>query len=169
MVGRAYLVDDPLAAATRKEFWAASRPIPASCCSPWSNEKLRAALEDGCRKLSVVCISVLDPVLAALGGFLHAEGRASCRGRQHALDAEYFARIEAMDFVMAHDDGQLLDGLVTGGRGAGRRVALIENADLPCSCNRGIKAANVPLVPGRADPARGSRRWTTIPDRGLDQ
>jgi regulator of PEP synthase PpsR (kinase-PPPase family) len=115
------------------------------------DEKLRAALEDGCRKLSVVCISVLDPVLAALGGFLHAEA-GHLPGRQHALDAEYFARIEAMDFVMAHDDGQMLDGLAK----ADVVLVGVSRSSKTPTClylgNRGIKAANVPLVPGRPIP-----------------
>lgn len=111
------------------------------------NEKLRTQLMNGCRRLQIPCISVLDPVIAALGTFL---GRRPGHkpGKQHALNAEYFARIEAMDWAIAHDDGQ--------------QFADIEAADViligvsrtsktPTSlylANRGIKAANIPFVPG---------------------
>ncbi len=122
------------------------------------DEKLRAALEDGCRKLSVCGISVLDPVLAALGGFLHAEA-GHLPGRQHALDAEYFARIEAMDFVMAHDDGQMLDGLAK----ADVVLVGVSRSSKTPTClylgNRGIKAAQRAAGAGTADPTLSSRRW----------
>jgi [pyruvate, water dikinase]-phosphate phosphotransferase / [pyruvate, water dikinase] kinase len=69
-------------------------------------------------------------------------------GAQHTLNAEYFKRIDALNYTMLHDDGQ--------------HVAELEHADVvlvgvsrtsktPTSiylANRGVKTANVPLVPG---------------------
>ena len=69
------------------------------------NESLRAALQDGCRPLQVPCIPVLDPIIGALASHLGLEARGQ-PGKQHALDAEYFGRIDAMSFALAHDDGQ---------------------------------------------------------------
>jgi regulator of PEP synthase PpsR (kinase-PPPase family) len=55
------------------------------------DEKIRSALIEACSRLGVPCIAVLDPVLEAFGEFLDA--KAGHRpGRQHRLDADYFAR-----------------------------------------------------------------------------
>ncbi|WP_040566633.1 pyruvate, water dikinase regulatory protein [Magnetospirillum molischianum] len=108
---------------------------------------VRLKLEDACRRRSIPCISVLDPVMAALSAFLGTTVNA-LPGRQYQLDAEYFRRIDAMQFTLAHDDGQLIE--------------LLEEADVvlvgvsrtsktPTSmyiANRGLKCANYPLVPG---------------------
>src|SRR3546814_7158781 len=79
--------------------------------SDWSSDVCSSdLLEDTCRRLEVPCIAVLDPVLSALGAHLgiKSHGRP---GRQHELDAAYFRRIEAMDFTLANDDGQLVHDL----------------------------------------------------------
>jgi len=70
------------------------------------NEKIRHVLQESCRELGLVSVSVLEPVIQALQPFLglKAHGRP---GQQHAMNAEYFKRIEAMQFTLAHDDGHL--------------------------------------------------------------
>jgi regulator of PEP synthase PpsR (kinase-PPPase family) len=91
--------------------------------------------------------AVLDPVLAALSRYLR-QAAAHLPGRQHALDAEYFARIEAMDFAMAHDDGQQLANL---DKADVVLVGVSRTSKTPTSlylANRGIRCANVPIVPG---------------------
>ncbi|MBI3706789.1 MAG: kinase/pyrophosphorylase [Proteobacteria bacterium] len=109
--------------------------------------KLRDKLQAGCRAAKVACIPVLDPVLGALSGYLHAESR-NLPGRQHALDAEYFARIEAMNFTLAHDDGQMTRDIDT----ADVVLVGVSRTSKTPTClylaNRGLKAANVPIVPG---------------------
>ncbi len=115
------------------------------------NENLRNLLEDGCRKLQVPCIAVLDPVVAKLGAHLDAEIHAQ-PGRQHVMDAEYFSRIEAMHFVLSHDDGQSTRDLEQAD------VVLLgvsRTSKTPTSiylANRGIKTANIPIVPGSELP-----------------
>jgi regulator of PEP synthase PpsR (kinase-PPPase family) len=110
-------------------------------------ERARAALEAGCRALGVPCIPVLDPTMGALTNYLGLKTR-NLPGRQHALDAEYFRRIDAINWVMAHDDGMSSHGL------ADAEVILIgvSRTSKTPTCiylaNRGIKAANVPFVPG---------------------
>lgn len=110
------------------------------------NEELRIALQEGCRKLQVTCIPVLDPVIGALAAFLGRQSRG-LPGRQHELDAEYFARIDAMSFALAHDDGQSswdyndADVILVGVSRTSKTPTCIYLA------NRGIKAANVPIVP----------------------
>ena len=107
---------------------------------------IRKGLEEGCRRLQVPCIALLDPVVAALGAYLGAEVHAQ-PGRQHIMDAEYFARIEAMHFVLDHDDGQSTANL----NEADVVVVGVSRTSKTPTCiylaNRGIKAANVPIVP----------------------
>ncbi len=111
------------------------------------NEEVRYALEDGCRAIQVPCIPVLEPVVAALGAYLNAKSHAR-PGRQHVMDAEYFERIEAMQYALSHDDGQLsrdlneADVILVGVSRTSKTPTCIYMA------NRGIKAANIPIVPG---------------------
>ncbi len=111
------------------------------------NEQLRGLLQDGCRRLQVPCIPVLDPIIGALGSYLGMQSRG-LPGRQHELDAEYFGRIDAMGFALSHDDGQSshdyehADVILVGVSRTSKTPTCIYLA------NRGIKAANVPVVPG---------------------
>ena len=66
---------------------------------------LRKTLEEGCQDLGVPCIALLDPVVAALGAYAGARVHAR-PGRQHEMDSQYFHRIEAMHYILGHDDGQ---------------------------------------------------------------
>jgi regulator of PEP synthase PpsR (kinase-PPPase family) len=111
------------------------------------NETLRSALQEHCRRLQVQAIPVLDPVIGALASFLGRESRG-LPGQQHMLDAEYFARIEAMQYALAHDDGQSYWGLDD----ADVVLIGVSRTSKTPTCiylaNRGIRAANVPFVPG---------------------
>lgn len=110
------------------------------------NPELSARLERFCRDQGLPCVSVLAPVLDVFRSFLNVT--ASPRvGAQHSLDAEYFKRIEAMNFTLAHDDGQLphdldqADVVVLG---------ISRTSKTPTSiylANRGVKVANIPIVP----------------------
>jgi len=115
------------------------------------DKELREALEQGCRDLDMTCIAALDPLVSALARYLGAS--LSTRvGAQHALDADYFERIEALNFAMAHDDGQgttNLDG------GDVILVGVSRTSKTPTCiylAQRGVRAANVPLVPGSEPP-----------------
>jgi regulator of PEP synthase PpsR (kinase-PPPase family) len=111
------------------------------------NESLRGPLVDGCRKLQVPAIPVLDPVIGALASFLGRKSRG-LPGQQHLLDSEYFQRIDAMTFALNHDDGQSAWGL----NDADVILVGVSRTSKSPTCiylaNRGIKAANVPVVPG---------------------
>jgi regulator of PEP synthase PpsR (kinase-PPPase family) len=106
---------------------------------------LRKALDDGCRELKVPCVPILDGVFKALSGVLGAETRQQI-GRQHAMDDGYFSRIEAMDFMLQHDDGQCpwdlneADIVLLGVSRASKTPTCLYLA------NRGLKTANVPVV-----------------------
>ncbi|AUN30885.1 phosphate kinase [alpha proteobacterium AAP38] len=111
------------------------------------NEKLRHKLQDTCRELGIPSISVLDPLINALGNYLGLQSQSK-PGRQHALTAEYFGRIDAMDFALNHDDGQSAWGL----HDADVILVGVSRTSKTPTCiylaNRGIKAANIPYVPG---------------------
>ena len=117
------------------------------------DKELRAALEAGCRSLEMPCVAALDPLVASLARYLGAA--ISTRvGAQHALDTEYFNRIEALDYAIAHDDGQgfgdleAADVVLVGVSRTSKTPTTIYLA------HRGVRAANVPLVPGAEPPAQ---------------
>jgi hypothetical protein len=62
------------------------------------SDQLRQLLQQGCRRLQIPAIPILDPVIAVLASHLHRESRG-VPGKQHLLDSEYFARIDAMTFA----------------------------------------------------------------------
>ncbi|MDX1711232.1 MAG: pyruvate, water dikinase regulatory protein [Rhodovibrionaceae bacterium] len=115
------------------------------------NEELRGLLMSGCRSIGVPCIPVLDPVIFALASYFGVGIRGQ-PGLQHVMDTEYFERIEAMNFTMSHDDGQMLadieqaDVVLVGVSRTSKTPTCIYLA------NRGIKAANVPVVPNMPLP-----------------
>lgn len=108
--------------------------------------ELRFALLERCHALNVPCVSVLDASMSALSAILGSAGRPQV-GRQHAMDEGYFSRIAAMDFAMRHDDGQFTEEL----NDADVVLVGVSRTSKTPTCvylaNRGIKAANVPLVP----------------------
>lgn len=114
------------------------------------NQDLRETLETRCAELAMPAIAVLDPIETTLSAYLGAPmtGRA---GAQRILDADYYRRIEAMNYCMAHDDGQ-------GDDLASADVILLgisRTSKTPTSIylgNRGVRAANIPLVPGTPLP-----------------
>lgn len=115
------------------------------------NDELRETLEYRCRDFSMPCISVLDPVLRLLGDYLGAELSHKI-GRQHQLNAKYFQRIEALNFTMAHDDGQNID---TVDEADVILLGVSRTSKTPTSvylANRGIKVGNIPLVKDLTPP-----------------
>ena len=115
------------------------------------NDALRQALQESCRRLGVTTIPILDPVLASMASYLGRESRG-LPGKQHLLDNEYFARIDAMTFAINHDDGQSSWGIDDSDVCL---VGVSRTSKTPTSlylANRGIKTANVPFVPGVALP-----------------
>jgi [pyruvate, water dikinase]-phosphate phosphotransferase / [pyruvate, water dikinase] kinase len=115
-------------------------------------ENLVGRLEGKCRELGLPCLSILGPVLHLFQAYLGAESTHRV-GAQHTLNAEYFRRIDALNYTMMHDDGQLGDDLEEADVVL---VGVSRTSKTPTSiylANRGVKTANVPLVPGIALPA----------------
>ena len=115
---------------------------------------LRDQLEEGCRRLDMPQIGALDPLVGAMSRYLGA-ALSSRVGAQHALDHDYFNRIAALDFAMAYDDGQ---GTLEQLEGADVVLCGVSRTSKTPTCiylaHRGIRAANVPLVPGQEDGER---------------
>ena len=127
------------------------RTRPGLVMCTFVDRAMHDGLEAACRDLRVPCLSVMDPILAAMANHFGAEVRAQ-PGRQHAMDAEYFGRIEAMGYCLAHDDGQLLSELPTADVVL---VGVSRTSKTPICmylANRGLKVANVPLVPDLSVP-----------------
>lgn len=124
---------------------------PGPVLSTLLDRALRAELEAACQRLGQKLVHVLDPVMTALQEVV-GEAAGARPGRQYVLNADYFRRIDAMHYVLAHDDGLAQAGI------AEADVVLVgvsRSSKTPTSfflANRGIKAANVPLVPGLDDP-----------------
>jgi [pyruvate, water dikinase]-phosphate phosphotransferase / [pyruvate, water dikinase] kinase len=111
-----------------------------------SNDELRGRLETRCRELGVPCVAVLDSVLEMLTRYLGQELNHRI-GASRSLDADYFRRIDALNFAMGHDDGQATieiaeaDVILVGVSRTSKTPTCVYLA------NRGVKAANVPIVP----------------------
>lgn len=114
------------------------------------DRSMRRRLEVKCAELQVPAISCLDPLLNAFAEYLGLE-QTSQAGMQHELDEDYFRRIAAIDYTLAHDDGQLSWDLES----ADVVLVGVSRTSKTPTCmylaNKGIRAANVPLVPG-VDP-----------------
>lgn len=113
--------------------------------------KLQDHLEKKCVDMDVPCVSALDPIITAMSRFLGLKSQGK-PGHQHGMDAEYFHRLEAMNYVMTHDDGQSAVDL----GGADVILVGVSRTSKTPTClylaNRGIRAANIPLVPGSPLP-----------------
>ncbi len=112
------------------------------------DDALIGALEKYCRAAGVPALSVLQPVLELMSGAFHKRSLSE-PGLQHRLNAEYFARMDAVDYALHHDDGQKNDRDL-----AAADVILVgvSRTSKTPTCvylaGRGVKAANVPFVPG---------------------
>ena len=115
--------------------------------------ELSSRLETACQETGSPCLSVLQPVMALFQSYLGAANTPR-PGAQHVLNAEYCQRIDALNFTMMHDDGQLPENLELADV---LLLGVSRTSKTPTSiylANRGIKTANLPLVPGVPLPAR---------------
>ena len=110
------------------------------------DREIRERLKVRCQELGVPFLSVMAPVVRLFQSYLGGEPSPRVGG-QHSLDASYFKRIDALNYTVMHDDGHLTDDLESAD------VVLLgvsRSSKTPTSiylANRGIKTANIPLVP----------------------
>jgi regulator of PEP synthase PpsR (kinase-PPPase family) len=126
-----------------------AEPGPVLCSLV--DEALRGELDAGCERMGVKLLHTLDPVMQLLQEQLGMPTKHR-PGRQYVLDADYFRRIDAMHYVISHDDGQASRGMSE----ADVVLVGVSRSSKTPTCfylaNRGIKAANIPLVPGIEPP-----------------
>src|SRR5579871_5175787 len=111
------------------------------------DKDLISKLEAKSRELNIPTLSILGPVLQLFQAYLGAT-ESHRIGAQHTLNTEYFKRIDALNYTMMHDDGQHTEGL---DEADVILVGVSRTSKTPTSiylANRGIRTANVPLVPG---------------------
>ena len=116
-----------------------------------ANNTLRRKLEDMCAVAGLPVLAPLDAVTATLSSMLGQQMTARV-GAQHTLDAAYFARVDAIQFTIAHDDGlnhqnwEAADIVLAGVSRTSKTPTSIYLA------NRGYKTANIPIVPESPPP-----------------
>ena len=129
------------------------------------DEHLRGALEKGCQSLDMPCFGALDPMVSALSWYLGAP-LSDRVGAQYSLDNDYFNRMDALSYALGHDDGQggrdlkAADVILIGVSRTSKTPTCIYLA------HRGVRAANVPLVPAAGLPD-GLLELTGVPIVGL--
>lgn len=112
---------------------------------------LRHRITEAAEALGMPCVPVLQPIIAELETWL-GTGASARMGGQYLIDDRYYRRVDAIDFAIGHDDGALTDRLakaeviLTGVSRTSKTPTCIYLAV------RGIKAANVPLIPGQSPP-----------------
>jgi regulator of PEP synthase PpsR (kinase-PPPase family) len=115
------------------------------------DDKLRAELEEGCRRLDQACVPALDPLVSAMSRYLGASTTTRV-GAHLRLDTDYFNRMDALNYAIGHDDGQggqdleQADVVLVGVSRTSKTPTCIYLA------HRGVRAANVPMVPTRPLP-----------------
>jgi len=119
-------------------------------------KELIEEIERRCRELKVPSLHVLQPIMKVFEAYLGAPQTPVVAG-QHIVDADYFRRIDALNFSMAHDDGQLPKDLNDADI---ILLGISRTSKTPTSiylAQRGYKTANLPLVPGIDLPEALSR------------
>ncbi len=112
---------------------------------------LRSFVRVEAERLDLATVDVLGPVLDAFNRVAPGPPRLT-PGLTHKLDAEYFRRVEAIEFAVRYDDGKNPSGI------ASADVVLVgvsRSSKTPVSmylAQKGYKVANVPLVPELEPP-----------------
>ena len=129
------------------------------------DDQLRGVLEQGCQEMDMPCFGALDPMVSALSWYLGAP-LSKRVGAQYSLDNDYFNRMDALTYALGHDDGQggrdlkAADVILVGVSRTSKTPTCIYLA------HRGVRAANVPLVPAAGLPD-GLLEMTGVPIVGL--
>jgi [pyruvate, water dikinase]-phosphate phosphotransferase / [pyruvate, water dikinase] kinase len=108
-------------------------------------------IDQRCVEIGVLSVNVMEPIIGTFQTYLGPLARRRV-GAQHVMNADYFARIEALNYTMDHDDGQMAEDY---DQADVVLVGISRTSKTPTSiylANRGIKTANIPIVPGSALP-----------------
>jgi len=99
----------------------------------------------------IPCFSVLGNLIMSFSKLLNQKASHVPSG-QHALNEEYYERIEAIQFTMAHDDGNLIGDI---SKADIILLGVSRTSKTPTSiylANKGFKTLNIPLVNNKSIP-----------------
>ena len=115
------------------------------------NNNLAKHLAAECEKNNIPYFEALGGLITSFSKLIKQEASHKPSG-QHALDEEYYKRIEAVQFTMSHDDGKIISDLDNADIVL---VGVSRTSKTPTSiylANRGYKTANIPIIPNRKLP-----------------
>ena len=104
-------------------------------------------------KKKIPCFGVLGNLILNFSKILNQKASHEPSG-QHALNDEYYERIEAIQFTMNHDDGNLVSDIE---KSDIVLVGVSRTSKTPTSiylANRGFKTSNIPLVNENSIPLK---------------
>ena len=113
--------------------------------------KLAEYLKSKCNKLKIPCFEALGSLILDFSKILKQEASHKPSG-QHALDDEYYKRIEAVQFTMSHDDGKIISDI---NKSDIVLMGISRTSKTPTSiylANRGYKTCNIPIIPNKELP-----------------
>ena len=128
------------------------------------DNKLAKYLADETKKNNTPCFDIFSSLISDFSKLLKQEANRKPSG-QHALDEEYYKRIEAVQFTMSHDDGKITSDL---NKSDVVLVGISRTSKTPTSiylANRGYKVANIPFIPNKDMPSQlieGSKKTCVI-------
>jgi len=117
------------------------------------DKNLAKYMAEETKKNNIPCFEVLGNLIADFSKLLKQQASRIPSG-QHVLDAEYYKRIEAVQFTMTHDDGKIISDL---NNSDVILVGVSRTSKTPTSiylANRGYKVANIPIIPNRDLPTQ---------------
>jgi len=126
-------------------------------------------------KIKIPCFGVLVDLILSFSKLLKQEATHIPSG-QHALNKEYYDKIEAIQFTMNHDDGNLIEDL---DKSDIILLGVSRTSKTPTSiylANRGLRTSNIPLINEKSIPDLLKKNpkiscvvgLTTEPERLLD-
>jgi len=117
------------------------------------NNKLEKFLTDQCKKEKIPCFGVLGDLILNFSKILNQKATHEPSG-QHALNEEYYDRIEAIQFTMNHDDGNQTEDIE---KADIILLGVSRTSKTPTSiylANRGYKISNIPIVNEKSIPKK---------------
>jgi len=130
------------------------------------DKNLSKILSVKCKENNIPCFEILGNIISDFSKILKKEPIRK-PGGQHALDEEYYNRIEAVQFTMSHDDGKVMSDLENSDV---ILVGISRTSKTPTSiylANRGYKVANIPLIPNKEAPTQLIENSKKTPIIGL--
>ena len=121
------------------------------------NSKLAKYLADQSQSKQIPCFGVLGDLILSFSKILNQRASHEPSG-QHALNEEYYRRIEAIQFTMNHDDGSQTDDLE---KSDIILLGVSRTSKTPTSiylANKGYKTSNIPLVNEKSIPTRITKK-----------